>query len=160
MDAFLRDRGMDRLRIVKTQPNPNRWQAFCRRYDLSWKYTPFKRKLVRGISEQPGLYCFHIGHDLSCLPPWGLSLYGGMTEKSLRKRCMNYFWERDSEEGREHIRLFLKAFKGELSLGWSEVDPTVVDLKALEREFNDAMMPPYSHKDFTADVGTKKRPWQ
>ena len=62
------------MRVVKTQPNPKRWQTFCSKYQLDWNYTRFKRNLVKGISDQPRVYCFHLGHGLSCLPAWGLAL--------------------------------------------------------------------------------------
>lgn len=151
-DAFLQHVGLDQLRIVKTQLYPDRWQQFCEKYNLTWNFTPFKRELAHQIPKVPGIYCFHIGHKLNCLPSFGLSLYGGKTDRSLRTRFQQYFSERDSETGRLSVRMFLNVFDGELSFGWSPVDIEKFDLKTLEKNFNDAMMPPYSVKDFSADV--------
>lgn len=160
LNPFLTEVAMDKLRIVRTQLFPNRWRQFCDNYSLAWQYTPFERDLVQLISGDPGVYCFHVGHDLNCLPPFGLSLYGGCTERSLRNRCLNYFWEKDAPQGRQHVRTFLQVFEGELTLGWSEVDIGRIDIKALEKEFNDALMPPYSVKDFSAEVKAGKNAWQ
>lgn len=160
MDPFLAAHSEDKLRIVRTQLFPDRWRQFCKNYSLDWQYTPFERKRVQLISRNPGVYCFHVGHKLNCLPPFGLSLYGGCTESSLRNRCLNYFWEKDAAQGREHVRVFLKVFEGDLTLGWSEVDIKKFDIKTLEKHLNDALMPPYSVKDFTAKIKSARNAWQ
>ena len=160
MDPFLEELSKDHLRIVKTQPYPERWRIFCDKYSLAWHSTPFKREHAGNVSDKPGVYCFHIGHDLTCLPTFGVSLYGGITQRSLRERFLEYFRERDSNQGRTHVRKFLMVFREELSFGWSEVDTTpAVDLKTIEKDFNDAMMPPYSIRDFSADVLKKRNAW-
>ena len=160
LDAFMEELGRDGLRIVKTQPFPDRWRAFCDRYRLTWNSTPFVRGQAQDVGDTPGVYCFHIGHNLECLPAFGLSLYGGITVRSLRTRFLQYFHERDSSQGRIWVRKFLIAFEGELNFAWSEVDTTAVDITILEREFNDAMMPPYSIRDFSADVRARRNAWQ
>lgn len=156
---FLTEIAKKKLRIVHTQVFPNRWYEFCNKYSLDWQYTPFERERVRNISRDPGVYCFHIGHDLNCLPPIGLSLYGGCTERSLRTRCLKYFWEKNAAEGREHVRTFLHVFDGELTLGWSKVDTQKIDIKTLEKDFNDALMPQYSLRDFSAGVRAGRNAW-
>lgn len=158
-DAFLQQVGLDQLRIVKTQPYPDRWQQFCAMYDLTWNFTPFRRELANQVPRVPGVYCFHIGHELNCLPSFGLSLYGGKADYSLRTRFQQYFSERDSENGRLWVRKFLKVFDGELSFGWSPVDIGKFNLRKLEKDFNDAMMPQYSRRDFSAAVLAARNAW-
>ena len=160
LTPFLEAVSENDLRTVRTQLFPGRWRFFCDQYDLDWQYTPFQRKRVATISNAPGVYCFHVGHGLHCLPPLGLSLYGGITKVSLRRRCLKYFSEKHAAQGRFWVRKFLQVFEEELTLGWSEVDTTTVDLNALEKDFNDAMMPPYSVKDFSADVRKGRNAWQ
>ena len=72
---------------------------------------------------------------------------------------MRYFSEKDADNGRIWVRKFLNVFEGELTLGWSEVDTMITDLKALEKDFNDAMMPHYSVKDFSAEVRAGRNAW-
>lgn len=159
LPPFLEEVAHEKLRVIEAQPNPGRWSGFCARHDLAWTYTPFLCTEVEGISDNPGLYCFHIGHGLSCLPGWGLSLYGGSTKRSLRVRCQEYFREQHSARGRRHVRMFLSVFEGELTFAWTEVDPATIDLRSLEKEFNDAMLPHYSVKDFSADILAARRLW-
>ena len=159
LTPFLEEVAENELRIVRTQLFPSRWRDFCNLYSLAWNYTPFERDQVANISQRPGVYCFHIGHDFNCLPPFGLSLYGGITTRSLRARCRRYFWEKDAVQGRFWVRKFLHVFEGELAFGWSEVDPNSVNLSILEKDFNNAMMPHYSVRDFSADVRAGRNAW-
>lgn len=148
------------LRTVRIALFPDRWRLFCAQYQPNWQYTPFEPDEVSRISDRPGVYCFHVGHDLVCLPPLGLSLYGGISEDSLRRRCMRYFSEKNSRSGRISVRTFLTVFEGELTLVWSEIDTTALDIGQLEKDFNDAMMPPYSRRDFSAEVRASRSAWQ
>ena len=159
LTPFLEEVAETELRIVRTQIFPDRWRLFCDQYNLAWHYTPFEREHVCQLSTAPGVYCFHLGHALDCLPPLGISLYGGITTDSLRTRCLRYFWEKDADQGRFWVRKFLQVFEGELTLGWSEVDTSAVDIRALEKDFNDAMMPQYSVKDFSAAVRAARNAW-
>ena len=147
-------------RTVRIALFPNRWRVFCDKYRPHWQFTPFERPAVSRISDAPGIYCFHVGHARTCLPPLGLSLYGGISEDSLRRRCMRYFSEKDAKEGRLSVRRFLHVFEGELTLVWSEIDTTAFDIKQMERDFNDAMMPPYSRRDFSAEIRAARSAWQ
>ena len=88
LSPFLEGVSKNELRIVRTQLFPDRWHQFCDQYHLSWHYTQFEREQVKKISTKPGVYCFHVGHTLNCLPPLGLSLYGGISTNSLRTRCL------------------------------------------------------------------------
>ena len=160
LTPFLEELSANELRIVRTQIFPDRWRQFCDQYNIIWQHTRFERELVQRISTNPGVYCFYVGHELDCLPPFGLSLYGGITTRSLRERCLKYFWEKDTDQGRPHVRKFLQVFEGDLILGWSEVDTQTINIKTLEKDFNDAMMPPYSVKDFSVAVRAGRNAWQ
>ena len=37
---------------------------------------------------------------------------------------------------------------------------TMFDIKQLEKDFNNAMMPPYSRKDFSAEIRDARGAWQ
>ena len=147
-------------RTVRIALFPDRWRIFCDQYRPDWHHTPFVPEEVSKISDGPGVYCFHVGHGLACLPPLGLSLYGGISEVSLRRRCMRYFSEKNAKDGRLSVRRFLHVFEGELTLVWSEIDMTMFDIKQLEKDFNDAMMPPYSRRDFSAELRDARGAWQ
>lgn len=158
LNPFLEGVATNELRIIRTQPFPDRWREFCNKYDLVWHYTPFERRKEQDVSGGPGVYCFHVGHDLECLPVFGVSLYGGSTQ-SLRNRFIDYFHEKNSTRGRIWVKKFLHVFDGELNFAWSEVDIIKSDIKILEKQLNDALMPPYSIKDFSADVRAGRNAW-
>lgn len=73
---------------------------------------------------------------------------------------MKYFSEKDARGGRLAVRKFLHVFEGDLTLVWSDIDPAVFDIIQLEKDFNDAMMPPYSRRDFSAEVRAARGAWQ
>ncbi|MCY4309191.1 MAG: hypothetical protein OXC57_13105 [Rhodobacteraceae bacterium] len=159
LDAFLEKLGSEELRIVRLQLNPSRWKKYCDEYKHNWNFTPFEPNRVNQIPEKPGLYCFYIGHDLKCLPRIGLSLYGGITTRTLKIRFKEYLNEKDNDKGRITVKKFLNVFDGELSFGWVVVENTSI-LSQLEKDFNDAMMPPYSIKDYSAIVRSERNAWQ
>ncbi|MDE0472206.1 MAG: hypothetical protein OXH57_09720 [Ekhidna sp.] len=159
-DAFLYELGLNNLRVVRIQLNPSRWQKFCDDHKLTWEFIPFESNLVDQIPELPGMYCFYIGHNLQCLPKLGLSLYGGIaTKQTLKARFKNYLREKNSPNGRINVRKFLNVFEGELFFGWV-ISKDTSTLAELEKAFNDAMMPPYSIRDFSAEVRKGRNAWQ
>lgn len=158
-EAFLRELGRAEIRNVTLQPRPKRWNKYCDKYKHNWNFTPFAPNRANQIPEMPGLYCFYIGHELKCLPRIGLSLYGGITKRTLKIRFKEYLKEKDNDRGRIPVRKFLNVFDGELLFGWVIVEDTSI-LSQLEKDFNDAMMPPYSIKDFSAKVRGEKSAWQ
>ncbi len=158
-EAFLKELGSKELRNVKIQLNPSRWKKFCEEYEYNWSFTLFEPNNVNKIPEKPGLYCFYIGHKLRCLPTIGLALYGGITFRTLKVRFKEYLSEKQKDNGRIPVKKFLNVFDGELSFGWVIVED-IQTLKQLEKDFNDAMMPPYSIKDYSAKVRGGKSAWQ
>jgi hypothetical protein len=158
-DAFLAEQGHDRLRIVRTAIYPTRWSDFCGKYGFSWNGVPFTEANRSSIPKKSGIYCFHVGHEFPELPIVGLALYGGETV-DLHRRYGEYMKERDDPSGRAGVRIFLNVFADEVVFRWAEVDATKVELRAIERDLNDALMPPYSHRDFTAEVKAGKDAWQ
>ena len=159
-DPFLINSASKELRIVKLPLYPSRWQKFCEKYQLTWDFTLFESNHADQVPEEPGLYCFYIGHDFNCLPKFGLCLYGGITKRTLRIRFKEYVREQNRENGRPWVKKFLKVFQGELSFGWTIVENSTNNLSTLEKEFNDAMMPPYSIRNFSAEVSAERNMWQ
>lgn len=158
-DAFLKKLGLAELRNVRLHLNPTRWKKYCDLHKHNWNFTPFEPKRADKIPEKPGLYCFYIGHDLKCLPRIGLSLYGGITTRTLKIRFKEYLHEKDNDKGRTSAKKFLNVFDGELLFGWVIVEDTSI-LSQLEKDFNDAMMPPYSIRDYSAKVRGERSAWQ
>jgi hypothetical protein len=50
----------------------------------------------------------------------------------------------------------LNKWKGLLFFYFAPVDPAIASLLDVEAKLNDAMIPPYSQQDFSADIRKKK----
>ena len=163
MDAFLEEQAAHGLRIIRCVPYPTKWEAFAKKHMLSWISVAFETGGAAAVPETAGFYCFFVGPALAALPPAGYPLYVGETG-NLRKRYGNYLIEKNSKTGREHVRKFLKVFEGEVRFAYAvwpttSPPPTKTGLRAIEKELNDALMPFYSRKDFTANVKAKIGAW-
>jgi len=159
MDAFWRDDDIESRRRLSCVPYPSRWTTFADAFDLSWSAIPFRRGGGSTLPAEAGFYCFFVGQARPQLPLILFPLYAGETG-NLRQRYGQYVREKDSRKGRYHVRRFLKAFAGEAAFAFALFDGEEQARKAIEKQLNNALMPPYSQNDYTADVGARKRAWQ
>jgi hypothetical protein len=159
MDAFWRDDDIQSRRRLTCVPYPSRWTAFADAFDLTWNAIPFVRGGGAALPNEAGLYCFFVGQARPQLPLVLYPLYAGETV-NLRQRYSQYVREKDNPKGRYHVRRFLKAFHGEVAFAFALFDGDDRARQSIEKQLNNALMPPYSHKDFTAEVGARKRAMQ
>ncbi len=144
--------------------NPDQLQALALPVVLAWEGLPFAPQNATSIAESPGVYAFVIKHPAEGLPPHGYVVYVGQTgakktARTLRQRFKNYFDEKKRPK-RPRIHQLLNKWETCLFFQFATLDPTAVDLLEIEAKLNDAMMPPYSHQDFTAEVRAKKQIWE
>jgi hypothetical protein len=166
MDAFL---ALDELnrRTLRCAPYPERWKRFANAHSLAWQSITFTKANRRNVPNEPGIYCFVVGHTFISLPPVGYPLYVGVVgtskksrDRTLRERFGEYTREKDNPRGRLHVRNFLRAFDGELTFFCAPWHVKPADLLKTEKLLNDALMPPYSVKDFTATTRAQRNAWQ
>ena len=129
---------------------------------LDWDQRPFNRSNAPEIAERPGVYAFAIAHNAVGLPPHSYILYigqagakGGAT-RTLRARFKEYLRE-PRRVRRPAVALLLDTWPTCLVFCFATVDPDAVDLLDVERQLNDAMMPPFSQEDFSAEIRAAKR---
>lgn len=162
MDAFLEELSAHGLRIIRCVPYPNRWATFEANHALKWSFVDFAKGGHTAVPEKPGYYCFFVGPASAGLPPAGYPLYAGETQ-DLRQRYRNYLTEKSAKRGRVHVKKFLKVFEGEVRFAYSPIDPpTPSDAdsrRKVEKDLNDALIPEYSRKDFSAEVKAVKGAW-
>ncbi|MBZ9724864.1 hypothetical protein LB554_12985 [Mesorhizobium sp. CO1-1-11] len=96
---------------------------------------------------------------MSGLPQVQFPLYAGETE-NLRSRYRQYLIEMKNERGRKQIRKFLNVFWGEAEFCFAQYDADKARLREIERALNDSLMPPYSVRDFSAEVRASRNAWQ
>lgn len=138
---------------------PRRWQSFSQAHNLVWDTLPFRRGGGAALPETSGFYCFIVANMLPNLPAVFYPLYAGETD-NLRRRYRNYVTEKNSPNGRYHVRKFLHVFAGETVFTFAQYDADKADLRRIEKKLNDALMPPYSHRDYSAEVKAAKGAWQ
>lgn len=158
MDAFYQQL-IDEHRLIRCQPQPRRWGAFSQAHELVWQTIPFRRGGGGALPETSGFYCFIITNTMPNLPLVCFPLYAGETE-NLRRRYRNYVTEKNSATGRFHIRKFLNVFSGETVFSFAPYEAEKADLMRIEKKLNDALMPPYSRRDYSADVKAARGAWQ
>lgn len=131
--------------------------------NLRWRKTRFQPARVASVANGPGVYAFVIQHRARGITPHGYVLYIGQTgakkpQRKLRQRFKEYIAEEAKEiTKRPRVREFLNKWKGYLTFYFAVVDPNSVDLLELERNLNDALMPPYSVEDFSPEIRKRKR---
>ncbi|WAC59650.1 hypothetical protein [Brevundimonas sp. SL130] len=160
MDAFLQSLAEGEQRLVKCQPMPSRWMAFAAKHPFTWTHVPFSAATGEQVPQEPGFYCFFVGLPPASLPPIGFPLYVGKTERTLRTRFREYVREKDDDEGRVRARKFLKVFEGELYFSFTVFRGTPAEVKAIETELHNALMPAYSDIGYDADVREARQAWQ
>lgn len=158
MDAFY-EQLIDEHRLIRCQPQPRRWLSFSQAHNLVWDTIPFRRGGGAALPETSGFYCFIVANPLPNLPAICYPLYAGETE-NLRRRYRNYVTEKNSPTGRFHVRKFLNIFSGETTFCFAPFEAQKADLRRIEKRLNDALMPPYSRRDFGAEVKAAKGAWQ
>ncbi len=164
MDAFFELDELNR-RTLRCAPYPERWKRFSSAHKLSWRSIAFSKTNRWRVPKEPGIYCFIVGHRIKSLPPVGYPLYVGVvgtkgTDRTLRQRFAEYVREKDDPGGRLHVRQFLRVFEGELAFFCAPWHVQPAKLLKSEKLLNDALMPAYSQKDFTATTSAQRRAWQ
>jgi hypothetical protein len=158
VDAFFEKLGEEH-RIIRCQPYASRWKTFADAYALNWQIEPFRAGGANAVPESAGFYCFIVMNRWGSLPAVLYPLYAGETV-NLRRRYRDYLREMKDPKGRFHVRKFLLVFAGETKFCFAPFDADKDGLRTIEKKLNDALMPPYSHRDFSAEVKAPRGAWQ
>jgi len=132
--------------------------------NLKWDRVRFSKANLSKIALDPGIYAFVIGSDDPNLPVHGYVLYIGQTgakanDRTLRERATEYYQEK-SRPKRMAVFEFLNKWQRCLFFHFAPVDPALADLLTIESTLNDSLMPPYSERDFSPEVRTRKKIWE
>jgi hypothetical protein len=144
--------------------SPKQFSQFSSPATLAWTTVSFGPKCLSSVISEPGLYAFSIQTPKAGLPPHSYILYIGQTgakqkTRTLRKRAGEYLKEEKSAK-RRHVWEFLNKWSKHLSFHFAPVDPEIYDLEDIEKRLNDALLPPYSVNDFSAEIKVQKKAWQ
>ena len=130
---------------------------------LAWESISYgEAEITKVPNDKRGVYAFAVCSDSSILPPHGYILYIGIagrdSQRSLRDRYRDYLTESKIRK-RERVARMIVDWHEILRFFFAPVDNDVssADLKKLERQLNNALMPPFSPGDLDADAKSKRR---
>ena len=130
---------------------------------LVWDWVPYGREQASKVpNDKRGVYAFVIATADTSVPTHGYVCYIGIagrkSNRSLRARYGDYLNEKAIAK-RRHIAHLIGKWHQVLKFYFAPVndDVTSEDLQLIERNLNDAFMPPFSRKDFSATIGGKRK---
>jgi len=143
--------------------HPKHLQSFVTTAKLDWHHIRFQKANISQVPAEAGVYTFAVNHDGSGLPPHGYVLYVGQTggkrnDRTLRDRAREYFREKAGGK-RLHVWWFLNKWDGCVIFSFVPLNPKAINLLQIESKLNDALMPPYSIKDFSPEIRARKKLW-
>lgn len=130
---------------------------------LDWHSIPYGAAQVSRVpNDKRGVYALVIGTDPASVPPHGYVCYIGISghnsNRSLRSRYRDYLNERIYAK-RKHIAHLIVKWHEVLQFCFAPVDSDVTSdqLSLIEKSLNDAFMPPFSRRDFSAEIAATRR---
>ena len=133
---------------------PKQMEGFDCGEILDWRSVQFQIKQAESIPNARGVYAFMIERTDKNLPPHGYVMYVGKAgdgKHSLRKRFKDYFQEKKRPK-RQHIYRMLNQWESVLSFYFAQIENPEIELTDVETALNDALLPPLSKNDFSANV--------
>jgi hypothetical protein len=143
---------------------PKQFKSLSVSISLDWKKVRFSPSNTAAVEEKPGIYAFAVQHADPALPPNGYITYIGQTggkaaHRTLRDRFGDYLREKERPK-RPHVHHMLNKWDDYLVFYFAAVDTSQTDLELLEDQLNDALIPPYSKGDYSADIRKRKGIWE
>lgn len=136
--------------------SPVQWAAFSAPCDLEWYWVPFGRANRGDLPDEKGVYAFVVEPTLDNVFTHGYVMYIGQTghesNHTLKKRFGDYLSNQRNINRRHGIHYLLNKWSSHLFFYFSEVDDSAVSLKSVEKALNDALLPPYSIGDLSAEI--------
>jgi hypothetical protein len=120
-----------------------------------WASVDFTEKSSAAVPDIRGVYCFIARPRSLGLPNVGFALYVGETgdtsAATLASRFKDYLREARGG-GRLKIKAWFTRLNGHLEFAYVPIGDAKVALKALEAELSDALLPPLSDADYSAEM--------
>lgn len=130
---------------------------------LPWESIRYgEAEITRIPNDKRGVYAFAVCTESDIIPPHGYILYVGIagrdSKRSLRDRYKDYITESKLRK-REGIARMIVDWHDVLRFFFAPVDDSVSsdDLKKLERQLNNALLPPFSRGDLDAGIKSQRR---
>lgn len=131
---------------------PSRWKSASIAKTPKWIEVKFESKTASCVPTTPGIYAFCIAVDCDIAPRNTVVAYIGKAEASLRSRFQNYLNLKRRRLGQVLIRRLLRHWGDDLSFMYWSINDNKCDLHGIEEKLNDAIIPPFVKKDYSASV--------
>lgn len=131
---------------------PAHLTGFSSKVTLGWEAVRFVPANANAVPNRKGVYAFVVEEPGKGLPPHGYVMYVGKAgdgAHSLRKRFQNYLQDQKRPR-RPNIYHLLNRWRGVLSFYYAEIENATIQLTEVETALNDALVPPFNKKDFSA----------
>ena|ERR1700733_5146370 len=140
--------------------SPKQLKGFSTALTLDWKKVRFAESNRQLVPSARGIYAFIVELNEGGLPPHGYVMYVGISGETgghnLRKRYGDYLGYRETAK-RAGVHYMLRNWDSVLFFHYAEVQDRRVSLRKLEREISDALVPPFSTNDFSAEIRKAKK---
>jgi hypothetical protein len=136
--------------------HPPSWNGFQFPSTLDWDWVKFEEADSADLPPTRGIYAFVVDPDIANVFQHGFPMYVGETgngnDRTLRKRFGEYVRNQDKICDRHGIHYMLNKWGSHMYFYYVEIPDRRRNLKKLEAILNDALKPPYSVRDFSAEV--------
>lgn len=134
--------------------SPTQWAKCAIQPPIQWQSVPFRKGERPNVPQSRGLYAFVIRPTVSALFEHGYLMYIGQTghgnARTLRARFDEYFQSTRIRK-RAQIARMMDKWQNHLVFYFAPL-ATVADLKSLEVDLNDALIPPCVTGDFSPAI--------
>lgn len=135
--------------------SPKQWATFQCPTPLTWHRVKFERLNATAVPKATGIYAFAVEYPGFQLPPHGYVMYIGITKRdgggNLRKRYRQYLHEKRVLK-RAKVYYMLNKWSQHLYFHYAVVTDPTLDIRGLEQQLCDAMIPPCNKNDFSAMI--------
>ncbi|RLL71533.1 hypothetical protein D8666_19820 [Ochrobactrum soli] len=159
---FIQDTDEIKLHTETVTNYPALWERCPDDYGLTWSRLPFDPVSQDRVPKTQGLYAFVVQPTMRSLPPSAWLFYIG--EVGATNSPNRTFWKRYSEYIEEYrtvtrpkLAVLFERYKGHIHFYFSEIDPTVHDIKKIESELITAAWPVANIKDFNVRMRKARR---
>lgn len=140
--------------------SPKQLKKFSTVASLVWKKVEFTPANKATIPKSRGIYAFVVEHNDLGLPPHGYVMYVGISgdtsKRTLQIRYGDYLQDKIRNK-RASIHFMLNKWDECLFFHYAEVKDKRIKLSKLEQDMSDALFPPFSKKDFSAEIRQVKK---
>ena len=135
---------------------PDLWRGQKGAHLFDWTEVPFTEDSVDDVPDQQGIYAFKIRITDTIMPEHSIIVYFGQSgagsQANLRKRFRQYLRDRDRGAKRPKFERLFRNWRDDLLFCFSSLDWDEKDLRKLENDLSDAVIPFCSSLDYSATI--------